>query len=101
MPRGDEKQAGMVADALWRALRPLAIDLIGVALACPAGAASAAGPAGDEELTTDEQARVDAALSRFRRRRRERAGQRGASGPAQQARKGRRSARLTPKGGEP
>lgn len=98
MPRGDEKQAGMVADALWRALRPLAIDLIGVALACPAGAA---GAAGDDELTTDEQARVDAALSRFMQRSRERAGQRGASGPAQQARKGRRSARLTPKGGAP
>jgi hypothetical protein len=96
MSRADGRQAGMVLDALWRAFRPLAIELIDVSFACRAGGE---GPAGDAELTPDEQARVDAALSRFRQRRKERAGQRNASRSTQQARQSRQSARAAQKGG--
>lgn len=98
MPRADEGQAGMVADALWLALRPYAIELLGMALAWQAGAD---GPDGDAELTADEQARVDAAVSRFRQRSRKPARQGRGAGPAREAKQGSRGARLTPKGGEP
>lgn len=95
MPRADEGQAGMVADALWRALRPHAIELLGVALACQAGGD---GPDGDTELTADEQARVDAAVSRFRQRRKQPARQGRSAGPAREARQGSRGARPTRQG---
>ena len=95
MPRAKEEQAGIIADALWRAFRPQAIELLDAALASQP---AMDGPDGSGELTPEEHARVDAAVSRFRQRRRTPAP---LGRPKRKAAPGGRSARLTPKGGEP
>jgi len=98
MPRADEGRAGTVADALWRALRPHAIELLGVALACQAGADR---PDGDAELTADEHARVDAAVAKFRQRSKHAPRQRRPAGRVRETKNSRGTVPPTQQGGEP
>jgi len=62
-----ERRAGRIADHLLRGLRPHFIALIVEVLSDE----HSDSPTDDEDLTPEDQARVDAAVARFRQRRKQ------------------------------
>lgn len=95
MPPADDGQAGRVADALWRCLRPSVVEGLAAALRhCDAD-----GP--DAELTPQDCARADAASARIRHRMQQPARTRHSSASHGESKPSQRSARPMRQGGQP